>query len=328
MEGNREEGTARRTLVPITRDGAWGVKIYETAVRCAQNDDLEKEWGKYLDETRNHEVVMLRVLDAFGLDAETETPGRQIVRTKGEALVASMETALRTDPAAAQLVAAECVVEAETKDHMNWELIGEAAEKLTGEQRRSRRPTARWRSRRTSTSITRWDGPESSGSSPRTPGGAPASGGAEAHEVRDRGRPGQAGGQRCCDRWADVTQEARDGGVGDDACTRRSPTSPPWSRDGLGTTGRSSSQQSSWSCPCCSSAWRSRTSRSIGTLLMVFILQNTQNRDSAALHLKLDEMVRAEPEARDDVRAWSRSLPTRSTSSTCTTRWNQGLKHE
>ena len=41
---------------------------------------------------------------------------------------------------------------------------------------------------------------------------------------------------------------------------------------------------------------------SIVTLLMVFILQNTQNRDSAALHLKLDEMVRAEPEARDHVR--------------------------
>jgi low affinity Fe/Cu permease len=41
---------------------------------------------------------------------------------------------------------------------------------------------------------------------------------------------------------------------------------------------------------------------SIATLLMVFILQNTQNRDSAALHLKLDEMVRVEPEARDDVR--------------------------
>ncbi|MCD6021856.1 MAG: hypothetical protein K0R20_1566 [Actinomycetia bacterium] len=41
---------------------------------------------------------------------------------------------------------------------------------------------------------------------------------------------------------------------------------------------------------------------SMGTLLMVFILQNTQNRDSAALHLKLDEMVRTEPAARDDVR--------------------------
>jgi len=40
---------------------------------------------------------------------------------------------------------------------------------------------------------------------------------------------------------------------------------------------------------------------SIVTLLMVFILQNTQNRDSAALHLKLDEVVRVEPEARDDL---------------------------
>jgi low affinity Fe/Cu permease len=37
------------------------------------------------------------------------------------------------------------------------------------------------------------------------------------------------------------------------------------------------------------------------TLLMVFVLQNTQNRDSAALHLKLDEMVRVEPEARNEV---------------------------
>jgi low affinity Fe/Cu permease len=41
---------------------------------------------------------------------------------------------------------------------------------------------------------------------------------------------------------------------------------------------------------------------SIVTLLMVFVLQNTQNRDSAALHLKLDEIVRVEPEARDDIR--------------------------
>lgn len=41
---------------------------------------------------------------------------------------------------------------------------------------------------------------------------------------------------------------------------------------------------------------------SIVTLLMVLVLQNTQNRHSAALHLKLDEVVRAEPEARDELR--------------------------
>jgi hypothetical protein len=108
--------------------------VYETAVRCAQNDDLKKEWGKYLDETRNHEVVMGRVLDAFGLPMETMTPGREIVRRKGETLVASMQAALKADPSAAQLVAAECVVEAETKDHMNWELIGEVSKELKGDE--------------------------------------------------------------------------------------------------------------------------------------------------------------------------------------------------
>jgi low affinity Fe/Cu permease len=40
---------------------------------------------------------------------------------------------------------------------------------------------------------------------------------------------------------------------------------------------------------------------SIGTLLMVFILQNSQNRDAAALHLKLDEVITHLEGPRDDV---------------------------
>jgi acetylornithine deacetylase/succinyl-diaminopimelate desuccinylase-like protein len=36
-------------------------------------------------------------------------------------------------PVAAQLVAAECVVEAETKDHQNWELIGKVSEAMDGD---------------------------------------------------------------------------------------------------------------------------------------------------------------------------------------------------
>lgn len=111
-----------------------GIQIYEKAIDCALNEDLEEEWTKYLEQTTNHEVVMLRVFEAFGLDPDTETPGRAIVRQKGQSLVKSMQDALVNDPAAAQLVAAECVVEAETKDHMNWELIGEAAEALRGDE--------------------------------------------------------------------------------------------------------------------------------------------------------------------------------------------------
>jgi hypothetical protein len=48
-----------------------------------------------------------------------------------------MEMALSSgDPAAAEIVAAECVVLAETKDHLNWELIGQLVEKLTGTQKK------------------------------------------------------------------------------------------------------------------------------------------------------------------------------------------------
>jgi hypothetical protein len=36
-------------------------------------------------------------------------------------------------PEAAELVAAECVVHAETKDHLNWELLGMLASKLKDE---------------------------------------------------------------------------------------------------------------------------------------------------------------------------------------------------
>ncbi len=40
------------------------------------------------------------------------------------------------------------------------------------------------------------------------------------------------------------------------------------------------------------------TGTSIATFLMVFLIQNTQNRDSRALHLKLDELLRGVVEAR------------------------------
>ena len=114
-----------------------GVTVYEHAVRCAQNDDLKKEWREYLEQTRNHERILRDVFRALKLDAEKETPGRRIVRHHGKSLVQAMLTALKDGtPEAAQLVAAECVVLAETKDHQNWELLGEVARNLKGEASR------------------------------------------------------------------------------------------------------------------------------------------------------------------------------------------------
>jgi rubrerythrin len=111
-----------------------GEQVYIKALQCAQNEDLKSEWEKYLTETREHQEILKRIFNAAGLDVDTETPGRRIVRHKGESLVKAMDMALsEAGPAEAELVAAECVVEAETKDHQNWELLIRAAGASSGE---------------------------------------------------------------------------------------------------------------------------------------------------------------------------------------------------
>lgn len=109
-----------------------GQDVYRTAISCALNDDLREEWEKYLEETTRHEEILRNLFAELGLDPEQETPGRQVVRHIGESLVAAMELAKANAPAeAAELVAGECVVHAETKDHLNWSLMQFAAEKAS-----------------------------------------------------------------------------------------------------------------------------------------------------------------------------------------------------
>ncbi len=45
------------------------------------------------------------------------------------------------------------------------------------------------------------------------------------------------------------------------------------------------------------------TGTTIITFLMVFLIQNTQNRDAHAIHLKLDELIRAHGSARNSLLA-------------------------
>ncbi|WP_226470637.1 hypothetical protein [Luteimonas panaciterrae] len=106
-----------------------GIQIYTAALKAVQNEDLRKEWEGYLDETRTHEQVLTSVFAELGFDTEESSAGRAVVAHLGKSLVQAIELAIsKADPAAAEIVAAECVVLAETKDHQNWELIGKVAE--------------------------------------------------------------------------------------------------------------------------------------------------------------------------------------------------------
>ncbi len=113
-----------------------GVEVYRTAVQSAVNADLRKEWSEYLEQTRRHVQIVERVCRKLEIDPEATTPGREIVRDLGLSLVSAMKKAQGAgDPSAAQLVACECVVLAETKDHADWVLLGKCAKELRGDQR-------------------------------------------------------------------------------------------------------------------------------------------------------------------------------------------------
>src|SRR4051812_19772690 len=110
-----------------------GVLVYQTALECVVNRNLKKEWEKYLEQTRTHVEALTDVCKKLGFDPGEVTPGCKVVEHTGRSLVVAMKMALAAgDPVAAEIVACECVVLAETKDHADWELLGKCVESLEG----------------------------------------------------------------------------------------------------------------------------------------------------------------------------------------------------
>jgi bacterioferritin (cytochrome b1) len=130
-----KEKEVHELLYQVLETELGGVLVYEMALRCAKNSSLREEWEGYHEQTKQHVRIAEDLLRAFGLDPSSETPGRKVVRSIGQSLVKAMEMALaEAGPASAQLVAAECVTVAETKDHLNWELVSEVASHQKGDR--------------------------------------------------------------------------------------------------------------------------------------------------------------------------------------------------
>lgn len=116
-----------------------GVQIYEKALECVINEELKEEFQEYLEQTREHVAILRGVFEKFGLDENLMTPGRKVVKHIGASLVKAMELAQSSGEAeAAQIVACEAVMLAETKDHANWELMGLMVEKGDLEEEQAR----------------------------------------------------------------------------------------------------------------------------------------------------------------------------------------------
>ena len=112
-----------------------GEQIYRKALAVVRNPDLKKEWQEYLAQTQNHYNVLRTLCEDLGIDAGGRSAGRDVARHIGSALVQTIELAAGSATAqAAELTACECVVHAETREHANWELLGQVAAAASGEQ--------------------------------------------------------------------------------------------------------------------------------------------------------------------------------------------------
>lgn len=111
-----------------------GVLVYKTALECVVNSELRDEWKKYLAQTVRHVELLTQACQTLGIDPGEMTPSCQIVHNLGKSLVIAMKTAATANnPVAAELIACDCVMLAESKDHADWELIGRCVKEMGGE---------------------------------------------------------------------------------------------------------------------------------------------------------------------------------------------------
>lgn len=137
---NRPQPALEEFLYQLLETELGGVEVYRAALQSALDERLREEWTNYLRQTQEHVKHARRLLEAAGLDPEVDTPARQVCRTTACALVHTIELARGgDDPRMAEIVAAECVVHAETKDHANWSLVGRLANEVDGELARDLR---------------------------------------------------------------------------------------------------------------------------------------------------------------------------------------------
>ena len=109
-------------------------QVYRAAMACATHPDLKKEWQRHLKDTEARLGQARSLCDALGLHPDAPTPARAVLRQLGDGLVQAMELAQRTtDAHTAQRVACDCVLQAETRRHGLWELLGCVAKVATGD---------------------------------------------------------------------------------------------------------------------------------------------------------------------------------------------------
>jgi rubrerythrin len=117
--------------------GEGGHKLYERALELVADSDVRQKFQEFLEQTRSHEKILLRVIGHLGMDLGYVSPGAKVADQKATSLLRTMASADGLPSAAIELNAIENIVLAETKDHADWELLGKIARQATDERIRN-----------------------------------------------------------------------------------------------------------------------------------------------------------------------------------------------
>jgi rubrerythrin len=102
-----------------------GLKLYEEALRIVTDQEVVKKFRTFMEQTRKHESLLMRIMQELGMDPTYMSSGAKVATEKAEALLKTMTNGLTGKPA--ELNAIENIILAETKDHADWELLGKIA---------------------------------------------------------------------------------------------------------------------------------------------------------------------------------------------------------
>jgi hypothetical protein len=129
-----------------------GWQLYRVVGERATDPELQARDQEFGHETDRHRTILTGLIRDLGGDPNYVSPTARLAQAKSEALLASALVSGPLSEAEREANDLGNVLLAETKDHADWELLGQLAEQLPNGRlaRRSRRPWPRSVPRRTS----------------------------------------------------------------------------------------------------------------------------------------------------------------------------------
>jgi rubrerythrin len=113
-----------------------GWQLYRVVGSRATDKELKERYQEFGQETDRHRTILTSLIRDLGGDPDHVSPTARAAQAKSEALLQSALVSGPLSPEEREASDLENVVLAETKDHADWELLGQLAEQLPSEKAR------------------------------------------------------------------------------------------------------------------------------------------------------------------------------------------------